>query len=199
MQLVIFFFICFWVQLAFGSDDERDSDDDTYPDPHLTPGAIFSDVTIEDLCKGGYARKARDVSSELKRNIKASYGLDPYDPNYTIDHFIPLSLGGTNDPENLWPQKLTGIIYGSKQKASSDFYLFREVCDGRITLDEAREKIRMDWVRTYRECCSDVALRYQKKGKKKVRKKKSDLGYIEGELSLDHLRHRSVLSAKFSL
>jgi hypothetical protein len=44
------------------------------PDPKLTPGDIF-DVTAQDVCVPGYAKKVRAVPGWLKRQAYAEYGI----------------------------------------------------------------------------------------------------------------------------
>lgn len=47
----------------------------------------------------------RNVSNETKRQVYEAYGIPSEDRrNYTIDHFYPLSMGGSNDKKNLWPE-----------------------------------------------------------------------------------------------
>jgi len=36
-----------------------------YPDPLLTPGGAFSEVTAEQICVAGYARSVRSVSQSI--------------------------------------------------------------------------------------------------------------------------------------
>ena len=43
------------------------------PDPNLTPGSTF-DVTAQDVCTPGYAKKVRDVPAEMKQANADSYG-----------------------------------------------------------------------------------------------------------------------------
>ena len=43
------------------------------PDPKLTPGDTF-DVTAQDLCVPGYAKKVRNVPAEMKRAVYQEYG-----------------------------------------------------------------------------------------------------------------------------
>jgi hypothetical protein len=74
------------------------------PDPKLTPGDTF-DVTAQDVCVPGYAKKVRAVPAWLKRHAYAEYGITEYKTgDYEVDHLIPLSLGGSNSIRDLWPQ-----------------------------------------------------------------------------------------------
>jgi hypothetical protein len=74
------------------------------PDAKLTPGDTF-DVTAQDVCVPGYAKKVRAVPAWLKRQAYAEYRITEYKTgDYEVDHLIPLSLGGSNSIRNLWPQ-----------------------------------------------------------------------------------------------
>jgi len=76
------------------------------PDAKLTPGDTFN-VTAEDVCVPGYAKKARAVPVWLKRQAYAEYGVTQYKTGDSeVDHLIPLSLGGSNSIRNLWPQSI---------------------------------------------------------------------------------------------
>jgi hypothetical protein len=58
----------------------------------LTPGDTF-DVTAQDVCVPGYAKKARAVPVWLKRQAYAENGITQYKTgDYEVDHLIPLSL-----------------------------------------------------------------------------------------------------------
>jgi hypothetical protein len=62
------------------------------PDPTLTPGNTF-DVTAQDVCVPGYAKKVRAVPAWLKKQAYTEYGITEYKPgDYEVDHLIPLSL-----------------------------------------------------------------------------------------------------------
>jgi hypothetical protein len=70
------------------------------PDPKLTPGDTF-DVTAQDVCVPGYAKKVRAVPAWLKRQAYAEYVITQYKTGgYEVDHLIPLSLGGSNSIRN---------------------------------------------------------------------------------------------------
>ncbi len=83
------------------------------PDPQVTPG---------DLCQRPTARRypeginycERDVMSETKRAVievyqsKLGYNIMGNGrANFKIDHYIPLCMGGSNEPKNLWPQHVS--------------------------------------------------------------------------------------------
>jgi hypothetical protein len=72
------------------------------------------------------------------RQIFQSYGLTYPQPRgtYRLDHLIPLGLGGSNDVKNLWPE----ADFAEKDKESN--WLHKEVCEGRMTLQEAQERMR---------------------------------------------------------
>ena len=55
-----------------------------------------------------------------------------------VDHFIPLSIGGTNRRENLWPEHKD--IKNLRKNLELD--LFEDVRDGKLTQSEAIRRIR---------------------------------------------------------
>src|SRR5690242_1314069 len=74
-------------------------------DKDCTPGAIFPDATKEKICVSGYSKSVRDVSTSLKKQVYAAYGVKSRLPGqYEVDHLVSLQLGGSNDIANLWPE-----------------------------------------------------------------------------------------------
>ena len=74
------------------------------PNPDLTPGAVV-DVSLEEMCEPGYAARVRSVDSSKRKRAFRMYGLSNVDRrDYEIDHLIPVSLGGSNDIKNIWPE-----------------------------------------------------------------------------------------------
>lgn len=122
-----------------------------YPNLSLTPGDVITSATREVVCKSGYSKRMRrDLSKNEKAEVYARYGL-PYDSkHYQIDHFIPLSLGGSNEPENLWPQPIVNNA-GFIEKQQAADYLHTEVCAGRMKIRTAQDKMRADWHAVYRQ------------------------------------------------
>lgn len=113
----------------------------------LTPGPATSGslctTNDADFREFRYSGKIpyckRNVSSSQKRQIYELYGV-PQNcrREYTIDHFIPLSLGGTNNPNNLWPE--AKVVKQLRQNLELE--LFDEMRAGNITQAEAIATIR---------------------------------------------------------
>lgn len=120
-----------------------------YPDATCTPGAIFSNATAKEVCTPGYASSVRNVSQSTKRKVYASYGISSYRPGqYEVDHFISLGLGGSNAISNLWPEAGSPFP-GYREKNVVEYYLYKQVCSGALSLRDAQYKISHDWVAIY--------------------------------------------------
>jgi len=120
------------------------------PDPDCTPGSVFEDTTVEEICVSGYSKTVRKVSQKLKNEIFTLYGIEYPVPfgSYEIDHLVPLSLGGSNEVANLWP-KSAEPFPGFFEKNVTGNYLKEEVCSSRIALTVAQEKIAKNWFLIY--------------------------------------------------
>jgi len=129
------------------------------PDPKLTPGvadpAIAQGNIRETICKSGYTKTVRDVPESVKKEVMERYGLPLADlAKVEIDHFISLEIGGSNDPQNLWPEYYDSApgqrgYLGARQKDVVETALHRAVCSGKMTLGEAQTAIRT-WPAAYR-------------------------------------------------
>ncbi len=78
------------------------------PDADETPGSICTTAN-DDFEEYRYPERipycGRNVASSLKKKIYEWYGISEKErKNYTIDHLIPLSIGGDNERANLWPE-----------------------------------------------------------------------------------------------
>jgi hypothetical protein len=80
------------------------------PNPEITPGKLCENSPVRRYPEG-IVYCERDVDTKLKRDIIRQYdeelGYHIREMNrmdFKIDHFIPLSIGGSNSRENLWPQ-----------------------------------------------------------------------------------------------
>lgn len=140
----------------------RDGPDYAYPNRALTPGAVDPLVTRHNIqstiCVPGYTktvRPAERITHRLKVQIMVVYGRSGDLAEYELDHFIPLELGGCPDcVTNLWPEPYDPMP-GAKQKDRVENYLHRQVCSGEMSLEEAQDAIRNDWVRVYGQISSD--------------------------------------------
>ena len=126
-----------------------------YPDPACTPGSIFADATKERICVSGYSAMVRDVSESDKAQVYRMYGLVKSSADYEVDHFISLELGGNNDFANLFPEAAEPAP-GYHEKDKVEDYLHDEVCDGRMTLQQAQQAIATDWVAVYKQMGGSV-------------------------------------------
>ncbi len=123
----------------------------TLPDKSCTPGAVFPEVTKDQVCTAGYARQIRNVPASEKDQIYAEYGVTSRQPGqYEVDHLISLELGGSNDAANLWPQPAQPVP-GYHQKDQVENYLHQQVCSGRITLQQAQKQISTNWLDVYNQ------------------------------------------------
>jgi hypothetical protein len=105
------------------------------PDKTKTPGDYCSSIN-PDFKEYRYEEKIpvceRNVTTETKTKIYNSYDIPKEDrKNYTIDHLIPLSMGGSNSNKNLWPQnkEITTAPY--------EHEVYTRLKNGDITRNEA--------------------------------------------------------------
>ena len=126
------------------------------PDHACTPGAVFSDLTLERMCVSGYTKTVRDVSTALRRKVFQEYNIPYPQPfgSYEVDHLIPLAIGGNNDIANLFPEAAAPKP-GFREKDLVEVYLRQEVCAGRISLPLAQRKIAEDWLAIYNNLSVD--------------------------------------------
>lgn len=117
--------------------------DRQHPNPALTPGAIFADITRDQVCVRGYSASVRAVSDATRDEVFAEYGLtNATSADYQVDHLISLELGGSNDITNLWPQPLNDPSgNGAEEKDQVENDLHSLVCSGEVSLTDAQHAI----------------------------------------------------------
>ena len=119
------------------------------PDSACTPGAIFTNATVQQICTYGYTSSVRNVPFSEKDQAYAEYGIyHHYSGQYEVDHLVPLELGGSNDIANLWPEAANPTP-GFHQKDQVENYLHDQVCSGAMSLKEAQIQIATNWLAVY--------------------------------------------------
>lgn len=109
------------------------------------------DVSLEVMCKPGYSATQRHTSRKLKEEVYQEYGIITHKAGeYEIDHLISLELGGQDSAPNLWPQHYSQPN-GARDKDKLENTLKDKVCSGQISLSEAQEEIRTNWIQTYQK------------------------------------------------
>jgi hypothetical protein len=101
------------------------------PDIKIAPGHLCS-VKDSDFERFRYKEQipycTRNVSIARKDKICSYYGVSVEErrKNYTVDHIIPLSLGGSNSDKNLWCQHRA--IY----TGHLEYWLYKKIESGKI-------------------------------------------------------------------
>jgi hypothetical protein len=121
------------------------------PNSKLTPGNVRI-VTVTQLCTTSTSL-VRNVTESTKNQVFANYKMKGNDRStcnegYEIDHLVSLELGGSNDITNLWPQSYCGENNAHK-KDKLENELHKQVCSGKMTLEDAQKCIASDWEMCY--------------------------------------------------
>lgn len=111
------------------------------PNPQVTPGDICN-RSNPDYKQDRYDEKIpycqRNVASSTKKSIYRVYGIpDHCTGRFTIDHLIPLSIGGSNSVRNLWPEHK--FVKATRQALEEQLY--KKIAGGRITQKAAIDQI----------------------------------------------------------
>src|SRR5262245_26042939 len=120
------------------------------PNPLQTPGAK-SRANLAQVCAAEFeSSSAKPVAGWQREQALARYGRHADDFTGELDHLIPQSLGGTNDPDNLWPLAPNKEM-GADQKKALEVKLRELVCNKTISLKAAQDAIRKDWGKAYQQ------------------------------------------------
>lgn len=121
------------------------------PRSALTPGAART-LNREQVCTATENNHLRNVASGVAENIFREYGIrDPRPRSYEVDYLIPLDLGGTEDPRNLWPEPYASGVWNARVKDALEDRLRMLVCDGQIDLATAQQDLASDWIAAYKK------------------------------------------------
>jgi hypothetical protein len=134
---------------------------DDLPDAAKTPGLARTGLSQAKICATKWGRDERHVTAAVKTQVFALYGYsgyqdarcvsDAHGKTCEIDHLISREVGGADDIKNLWPQAYGSTPWNAHLKDKLENHLNKEMCAGRITLQEARDSLLDDWRVAYRK------------------------------------------------
>jgi hypothetical protein len=121
-----------------------------YPDPTLTLGAVRS-TDVAEICSAGTSQ-FRHWDRERSDLIFERYHIERKDRMaYTLDHLVPLELGGADVVENLWPEPRRSLAgeWDDTRKDQLERRLAVLVCSGQLDVAEAQHMIAEDWTTAF--------------------------------------------------
>jgi hypothetical protein len=119
------------------------------PSKYHTPGAAAK-IDVTRLCSAEFTGSIKPITHWQRDEVLTRYGIRPESFDGTLDHLIPVSLGGTNDPDNVYPFHASGefTVDGKNQLGER---LHQLVCDGKLSLKDAQSAVKKDWTRAYKQ------------------------------------------------
>ena len=139
---------------AGGGDADRDglreSPAIAYPDPVLTPGSIRS-TDRDEICSTD-TRGLRHGSRARSDLVYGRYGIARSDRmQFTLDHLVPLEIGGADVIENLWPEPRRSLAgeWDDTRKDQLERRLAILVCAGQLDVREAQRAVAEDWTAAF--------------------------------------------------
>jgi hypothetical protein len=122
------------------------------PDDQLTPGAVLTRSRAH-VCVANYSNTVRHTGRKLKDLVYEEYRIAVHVVGEAeIDHRVPLSLGGADVRENLWPQSYLIRPYGAHEKDSLEDRIHALVCHQHsLTLAEGQRVFLGNWIDAYQK------------------------------------------------
>jgi hypothetical protein len=124
------------------------------PNDYKTPGATVK-ASSAQICSVDFASKAKPDAGWQQTEALERYGVRAQGFSGDLDHLIPVSLGGSNDPDNLWPFHAQGEFTLDAKNALAA-KLRDMVCAGKISLKDAQDAFKKDWTKAYRTHMSSL-------------------------------------------
>lgn len=121
------------------------------PDPRFTPGLVDAKVTRESVCSAT-AESALPIPPARAMAVFQRYSITRPEPRkYEVDYLIPPELGGTADPDNLWPQPYANGVWNARVKDALEDRLRAMVCNRELDLGTAQSELSRDWIAAYKK------------------------------------------------
>lgn len=148
-SIKFFTVVAICILLAVGTVNAQESPYHHMPDRKLTPGVIAStDVSL--ICEKDYPARSRKVSSSLRNKIYLMHGVVKSEcrGDCKIDHLVPLAVGGSNDPQNLWPHEY-GASYSVYEKTRLEVLMRKKLCNEGMPIQMVQACFLWDWTQCY--------------------------------------------------
>ena len=118
------------------------------PNNYYTPGKADK-IDVKQLCAATDA-STKPIADWQKNAALERYGVRPENFNGELERLVPVALGGTNDPDNLYPFHAQGeYTVEAKQRLAAK--LHELVCEGKMSLKQAQEIFKKDWTKGYKQ------------------------------------------------
>ena len=98
---------------------------------------VLPNVTKEQVCVAGYSKTIRPSVAQIASWKRKHIGHLVWS-DYVVDHIVPLAVGGSPMGANLQLQTLPA----SKAKDVLENKAHRDLCSGRISLQQAQERFQ---------------------------------------------------------
>jgi hypothetical protein len=119
------------------------------PNSYHTPGST-TNANSKQICAADYEGSVKPVASWQRTTALERYGIRPESFTGELDHLVPVALGGSNDPDNLWPMHGKDELT-PEAKARLAMRLKQMVCDGKMSLKDAQSAFKKDWTKAYKQ------------------------------------------------
>jgi hypothetical protein len=115
------------------------------PKGELNP-AVNQNNIRSTICVAGWSSSVRpsvSYTNTIKKQLMRKYAPKEYLSAYELDHYIPISLGGSpTSPDNLWLQSWdTSKNENAVEKDVLETKLNKDVCKGAISLEAAQKQM----------------------------------------------------------
>lgn len=121
------------------------------PDPSLTPGDVIT-TDKKLVCMTGFSKMIRRTTYDMKKRTYRAYEIRNTKAN-KIDHLVPLSLGGADTMENIWPSDFNADHHTADDKDRLELKIRKLVCSGKLSVQKGQRLFINDWHTAYDKYC----------------------------------------------
>jgi hypothetical protein len=133
--------------------------------------------TFQALRKAGGCKRNERTGIARGRTGFNYMAVSPADRiNYTLDHLVPLEIGGADVIENLWPEPRRSLAGegDDTRKDQLERRLAALVCSGELDVSEAQKAIAEDWPGAYKQYFEPINIFPPAAGRRRERRDDDD-------------------------